>query len=54
MDLSKVNASPNLPFTVVEGDHETATWTKHIPEAFGLRQAIRKSPYRWCSRERYV
>lgn len=53
MDLSKVNASPGLPFTVIDGDYENATWTRYIPEAFGLRKAIRKSPYRWCTRERW-
>lgn len=30
---------------------ETATWVRHLPEAFGIRDAIAASPYRWCARE---
>jgi len=30
---------------------ETAQWTKYLPEAFGLREAVRQSPFRWCGRE---
>ncbi|CAB9522894.1 expressed unknown protein [Seminavis robusta] len=38
--------------TPVEVDPlETAKWTNSIPEAFGLREAIRASSYRWCARE---
>jgi hypothetical protein len=33
---------------------ETATWTRFLPQAFGIREAIRQSPYRWCTRERCV
>lgn len=31
---------------------ETAKWTRFLPEAFGIRESIRQSPYRWCARER--
>jgi hypothetical protein len=30
---------------------ETAKWTRHLPEAFGIRGAVRQSKYRWCFRE---
>jgi hypothetical protein len=30
---------------------ETALWTKYLPEAFGIRESVRNSPYRWCVRE---
>ena len=30
---------------------ETATWLKYVPATFGLRDAVAKSPYRWCTRE---
>ena len=30
---------------------ETARWTKYLPQAFGIREAVRKSSYRWCVRE---
>ena len=30
---------------------ETAKWTRYLPEAFGIRETIRKSSYRWCVRE---
>lgn len=33
---------------------ETAKWTRHLPEAFGIREAVRQSSYRWCVREGYV
>ena len=33
---------------------ETAQWTNYLPEAFGLREAVRNSSYRWCAREGYV
>jgi hypothetical protein len=33
---------------------ETAKWTSYLPETFGLREAVRKSSYRWCVREGYV
>ena len=38
--------------TPVEVDPlETAKWTNNLPEAFGFREAIRASSYRWCARE---
>lgn len=30
---------------------ETAKWTEYLPEAFGIRDSIRASNYRWCARE---
>jgi Protein of unknown function (DUF3767) len=30
---------------------ETARWTRHLPEAFGIRAAVQRSKYRWCVRE---
>ena len=30
---------------------ETAQWTKYLPEAFGIRENVRNSPFRWCVRE---
>jgi hypothetical protein len=30
---------------------ETAKWTRHLPEALGIREAVRQSKYRWCFRE---
>lgn len=30
---------------------ETAKWTRYLPEAFGIREAVRHSKYRWCARE---
>ena len=33
---------------------ETAQWTNYLPEAFGLREAVKGSSYRWCAREGYA
>mmetsp|Transcript_24120 Transcript_24120/g.28938 ORF Transcript_24120/g.28938 Transcript_24120/m.28938 type:complete len:177 (-) Transcript_24120:269-799(-) len=30
---------------------ETGSWTRFLPEAFGIRQNIQESPFRWCVRE---
>lgn len=30
---------------------ETATWTRRLPESFGIRNAVQQSKYRWCTRE---
>lgn len=35
------------------GTRETATWTRYLPETLGIRETVRQSPYRWCTRERY-
>jgi hypothetical protein len=41
--------------TTLENASTTATsaptWTNHLPEAFGIRQATQQSKYRWCFRE---
>jgi hypothetical protein len=29
----------------------TPRWTRHLPEAFGIRRAVEASKYRWCVRE---
>ena len=33
---------------------ETAKWTRYLPEAFGIRESVRESSYRWCVREGWV
>lgn len=30
---------------------DTAQWTSYLPETFGIRDAVKKSSYRWCVRE---
>jgi hypothetical protein len=30
---------------------ETAVWTRHLPQAFGIRHTVQASKYRWCVRE---
>jgi hypothetical protein len=30
---------------------ETAQWTRYLPKAFGIQEAVRQSSYRWCVRE---
>lgn len=37
--------------TVSENAPETATWTRFLPEAFGIRENVQNSPFRWCVRE---
>ena len=37
--------------TVSENGPETATWTRFLPEAFGIRENVQNSPFRWCVRE---
>ena len=39
------NAATNID------DIQTAKWTRHLPETFGIRQAVQSSKYRWCARE---
>lgn len=34
-----------------DSNNETATWTEYLPQAFGIRQAVQESKYRWCARE---
>jgi Protein of unknown function (DUF3767) len=29
----------------------TARWTRYLPEAYGIRQSVENSKYRWCARE---
>jgi hypothetical protein len=40
--------------TVSDSAPETATWTRFLPEAFGIRQNIQNSPFRWCVRESFM
>jgi hypothetical protein len=35
---------------MAETDTSTS-WTRYLPEAFGIRQSIEDSPFRWCVRE---
>ena len=39
------------PSSVEVDPLETAKWTQHLPETFGIRDSIRASSYRWCARE---
>jgi len=34
-----------------DGAIQTAKWTRWLPEAYGIRQAVEQSKYRWCARE---
>jgi hypothetical protein len=34
-----------------QNEIETAKWTRFLPEAFGIRQTVQSSKYRWCVRE---
>jgi hypothetical protein len=34
-----------------QNEIETAKWTRFLPEAFGIRQTVQASKYRWCVRE---
>eukprot|EP00578_Thalassiosira_sp_NH16_P004960 CAMPEP_0181139872 /NCGR_PEP_ID=MMETSP1071-20121207/35010_1 /TAXON_ID=35127 /ORGANISM="Thalassiosira sp., Strain NH16" /LENGTH=244 /DNA_ID=CAMNT_0023226801 /DNA_START=10 /DNA_END=744 /DNA_ORIENTATION=- len=29
----------------------SGTWTRFLPEAFGIRKEVEESPFRWCARE---
>ena len=44
-------ASPELNAVTSSDQIETAKWTRYLPEAFGIREAVRQSKYRWCVRE---
>ena len=45
------SSNPELN-AVTEADQiETAKWTRYLPAAFGIREAVRQSKYRWCVRE---
>lgn len=37
--------------TVSSSPPQTSTWTRYLPEKYGIRQAIENSPYKWCVRE---
>mmetsp|Transcript_15210 Transcript_15210/g.21698 ORF Transcript_15210/g.21698 Transcript_15210/m.21698 type:complete len:186 (-) Transcript_15210:36-593(-) len=32
----------------------TAKWTRFLPEAFGIRENVQNSPFRWCVRESFL
>lgn len=42
--------APNSPPSSSE-PLEAPTWTRHLPESFGIRQSVQQSKYRWCVRE---
>jgi len=40
--------------SAIVGDDATVSkgkWTRFLPEAFGIRENVQKSPFRWCVRE---
>jgi hypothetical protein len=53
------NSSSNVQTTDGSTEHaltsqteiETAKWTRYLPQAFGIRQTVQGSKYRWCVRE---
>ena len=60
METSTVEPSPSQPLDTTttttntnpgQDELETAKWTRYLPEAFGIRKAMRASNYRWCARE---
>mmetsp|Transcript_12736 Transcript_12736/g.18733 ORF Transcript_12736/g.18733 Transcript_12736/m.18733 type:complete len:171 (+) Transcript_12736:171-683(+) len=34
-----------------ESPEKSAQWIRYLPEAFGIQEAVRQSPFRWCVRE---
>jgi hypothetical protein len=32
-------------------ERSTPSWIRYLPEAYGIRQSIEDSPFRWCVRE---
>ena len=44
-------SSPEFNAVTSEDQIETAKWTRYLPEAFGIRETVRQSKYRWCVRE---
>jgi hypothetical protein len=49
--MNQQSNSPALNAITSPDQIETAKWTRHLPEAFGIREAVRQSKYRWCVRE---
>jgi len=50
--LTSAGPSPASATTTSTSDPlETAKWTRFLPEAFGIRESVRQSSYRWCVRE---
>lgn len=45
------DSNPELNAVTSADQIETAKWTRYLPEAFGIREAVRQSKYRWCVRE---
>ena len=45
------SSNPELNAVTAADQIETAKWTRYLPEAFGIREAVRQSKYRWCVRE---
>eukprot|EP00977_Amphora_coffeiformis_P023085 scaffold12163_cov176-Amphora_coffeaeformis.AAC.24 len=44
-------SNPELNAATSQDQIETAKWTRYLPEAFGIRETVRQSKYRWCVRE---
>mmetsp|Transcript_25556 Transcript_25556/g.55870 ORF Transcript_25556/g.55870 Transcript_25556/m.55870 type:complete len:176 (+) Transcript_25556:257-784(+) len=40
--------------TVTEAPPTTGGWTDVLPETFGIREAVRNNPFRWCVRESFM
>lgn len=49
--MPPTDANPELNAVTSADQIETAKWTRFLPEAFGIREAVRQSKYRWCVRE---
>ena len=42
---------PEKAATISNAPPETASWTRFLPEVFGIQEKVRESPFRWCARE---
>ena len=48
---SKTTKSSNQSINTNADFPTTARWTRYLPEAYGIRQSVEASKYRWCARE---
>jgi Protein of unknown function (DUF3767) len=48
---SPMNATSSNPSISNADTPNTARWTRYLPEAYGIRQSVENSKYRWCARE---
>jgi hypothetical protein len=51
MSADSRHADPSQNALTTADQIETAKWTRFLPEAFGIRESVRSSKYRWCVRE---